>query len=101
MSFLEYEAYQPMAVKRMREIVDEAVKRWPVVNVCAVHRVGLVPPGETSVLVAVATGHRAAAFEACRFLIDEIKKDVPIWKMGVFADGHRWAGPQEPGPTDG
>jgi molybdopterin synthase catalytic subunit len=92
-SYLEYEAYRPMALGKMNEIVDAAGRRWPLVAACAVHRVGRVDPGEASVLVAVSAGHRAAAFEACRFLIDEIKKEVPIWKKEVFVDGQRWAGP--------
>jgi molybdopterin synthase catalytic subunit len=92
-SHLEYEAYAPMALKKMEEIVDDAGRRWPIVAACAVHRVGRVDPGEASVLVAVSAGHRAAAFEACRFLIDEIKKEVPIWKKEVFVDGQRRVGP--------
>ena len=92
-SYLEYEAYRPMAEKRMKEIVAEAGERWTLIAACAVHRVGRVAPGEASVLIAVSAGHRAAAFEACRFIIDEVKKEVPIWKTEVFADGHRWAGP--------
>jgi molybdopterin synthase catalytic subunit len=92
-SYLEYEAYRPMALGKMEEIVAEAGRRWPLEGACAVHRIGRVGPGEASVLVAVSAGHRSAAFEACRFLIDEIKKEVPIWKKEVFTDGQRWAGP--------
>jgi molybdopterin synthase catalytic subunit len=92
-SYLEYEAYRPMAVKRMEAIVAGAGERWPLVAACAVHRVGRVFPGEASVLIAVSAAHREAAFDACRFVIDEVKKEVPIWKKEVFADGHRWAGP--------
>ena len=93
MSYIEYEAYRPMAILKMREILEAAAGRWPIVRACAVHRVGRVAPGETSVVIAVSAEHRAAAFEACRFLIDEIKRDVPIWKVEVFADGLRRAGP--------
>jgi molybdopterin synthase catalytic subunit len=92
-SYLEYEAYRPMAVQMMEGLVAEAGKRWPLVAACAVHRVGRVAPGEASVIIAVSAEHRAAAFEACRYLIDEIKKDVPIWKKEVYADGQRRAGP--------
>jgi len=92
-AWLEYEAYRPMAVETMKGIVAEAGKRWPLVAACAVHRIGRVDPGEASVLVAVSAGHRGAAFEACRYLIDEIKKVAPIWKKEIFADGNRRAGP--------
>jgi molybdopterin synthase catalytic subunit len=92
-SYLEYEAYRPMALKMMEEIVGEAGRRWALVAACAAHRVGRVDPGEASVLVAASAEHRAAAFEACRFLIDEIKREVPIWKKEVYADGDRRAGP--------
>lgn len=92
-SYLEYEAYRPMALRMMEELVADAGKRWPLTAACAVHRVGRVDPGEASVVIAVSAGHRAAAFEACRHLIDAIKKDVPIWKKEVYADGERWAGP--------
>jgi molybdopterin synthase catalytic subunit len=89
-AWLEYEAYRPMAVETMKGIVAEAGRRWPLVAACAVHRVGRVNPGEASVLVAVSAGHRGAAFEAGRYLIDEIKKEAPIWKREIFADaGHR------------
>lgn len=92
-SYLEYEAYRPMALKKMEEIVAEAGRRWPLVAACAAHRVGRVGPGEASVLVAASAEHRAAAFEACRFLIDEIKREVPIWKKEVYAGADRRAGP--------
>lgn len=90
---LEYEAYRPMALKQMEGIVGTAMSRWPLVRVCAVHRVGRVEVGEASVVVAVSAAHRGAAFEACRYVIDAVKKDVPIWKKEVFADGHEWVGP--------
>ncbi|HLF13995.1 MAG TPA: molybdenum cofactor biosynthesis protein MoaE [Bacteroidota bacterium] len=91
--YLEYEAYRPMALKQMAAIAETARSRWPLVGVCAVHRVGRVGIGETSVVIAVSAVHRAAAFEACRFIIDAVKKDAPIWKKEVFADGHAWVGP--------
>lgn len=92
-SHLVYEAYEPMALGRMSAIAAEAGARWPLIAACLVHRVGRVEPGEASVVVAVSAAHRGAAFEACRFLIDALKKDVPIWKKEVFADGERWGGP--------
>ncbi len=77
---LEYEAYAEMAEKEMEKLVDSAGKKWPLKAVGLVHRTGSVPKGESSVLVVVAAGHRAESFEAARFLIDELKKKVPIWK---------------------
>ncbi len=91
--YLEYEAYRPMALKQMAAIVEAARSRWPLVRVCAVHRIGRVDVGEASVVIAVSAVHRAAAFDACRYLIDAIKKDVPIWKKEVFAGGQEWVGP--------
>lgn len=91
--YLEYEAYRPMALKQMAAIVEAAGARWPLVRVCAIHRVGRVEVGEASVVIAVSAVHRAAAFEACRYVIDAVKKDVPIWKKEVFAGGHEWVGP--------
>lgn len=91
---LEYEAYVPMALKEMRRLADEAARRWPVVRVCLLHRLGVVPVAEASVVIGVATPHRAEAFEACRFLIDTLKQTVPIWKREVFADGRTdWVQP--------
>lgn len=86
-TMLEYEAYEPMAVKMMNEIADQARQRWEVHSVSIVHRVGKVPVGESSVVIAVSAVHRDAAFQACRFLIDELKRVVPIWKREYFADG--------------
>ena len=91
---LWYEAYETMAVKRLREIGDEAVRRFEVTRVAAWHRVGEVPVGEASVAIAVAAPHRGAAFEACRFVIDEIKRSVPVWKREQFADGEEWVSGQ-------
>jgi molybdopterin synthase catalytic subunit len=91
--YLEYEAYRPMAIKQMTAIAGTAHSRWPLAGVCAVHRIGKVDVGEASIVIVVSAVHRAEAFEACRFIIDAVKKDVPIWKKEVFADGHAWAGP--------
>ena len=84
---LDYESYGPMALKEMHRLADEAAARWPVEKLCLWHRLGAVPPAEPSVVIAVATPHRAAAFDACRFLIDALKEQVPIWKREVYADG--------------
>jgi len=89
---LEYEAYGDMAEARMRSLGEEIQKRWPVVKVAMVHRVGRVGVGEASVAIAVSGAHRAEAFDACRFGIDELKKSVPIWKKEHYRDGSRWVG---------
>jgi molybdopterin converting factor subunit 1 len=89
---LEYEAYDAMAATEMAAIGAEMCRRWPVLALAMVHRVGVVPIGEASVAVAVATAHREAAFAACRYGIDTLKADVPIWKKEYYADGSRWIG---------
>lgn len=89
---LEYEAYRDMAIGEMTRIGDEIGRRWPVVKVAMVHRVGVVPLGEASVAVAVSAAHRDAAFEACRYGIDTLKAAVPIWKKEHFRGGERWIG---------
>jgi molybdopterin synthase catalytic subunit len=94
---LDYEAYEEMAVNQMRELGKKARERFGVRQVTMVHRLGRLEIGETSVLIVVASAHRSAAFEACRWLIDTIKQTVPIWKKETFADGAVWA-PGEPFP---
>lgn len=84
---LEYEAYGAMALEQMRRLVADAQERWSLGAVALVHRQGVVALGESSVIIAVAAGHRAEAFEACRWLIDTLKQEVPIWKREVWADG--------------
>ncbi len=96
---LDYEAYEEMALQQMRALAAEAVQRFGVRDVAMVHRLGRVAVGETSVLIAVASAHRAAAFDACRWLIDMLKKTVPIWKKEQFADGAVWAD-GEPFPAE-
>lgn len=92
---LDYEAYEGMALSEMRRLAEQAMSHWPLGKVALLHRMGTVLPGETSVIAAVAAGHRAEAFDACRFLIDTLKQDVPIWKIDVFSDGHsRFVKPQ-------
>ena len=89
--YLDYEAYEEMALKQMRALRDEAIERFGVREVAVVHRLGRLEVGETSVLIAVASAHRGAAFEACRWVIDTLKKTVPIWKKEQFEDGAVWA----------
>jgi molybdopterin synthase catalytic subunit len=89
--YLDYEAYEEMAEKQMRELAAEALERFGVRQVIMVHRLGRLEVGETSVLIVVASAHRAQAFEACRWLIDTLKQTVPIWKKETFVDGAVWA----------
>jgi MoaE-MoaD fusion protein len=88
---LDYEAYEEMAAKELRALAGDARSRFEVRHVTIVHRLGRLQIGETSVLIVVASAHRAQAFEACRWLIDTLKKTVPIWKKETFADGAVWA----------
>jgi molybdopterin synthase catalytic subunit len=89
---LAYEAYETMAVAELQRLAEEAAGRWPLVRCALLHRLGAVAAGEASVAVGVASPHRAEAFEACRWLIDALKSDVPIWKREHFADGRKgWA----------
>lgn len=96
---LEYEAYEPMALDQMRALTADAKQRFAVREISLVHRLGKLQIGETSVWIAVASAHRAAAFEACRWLIDTLKKTVPIWKKEFFEDGAVWAD-GEPFPAE-
>jgi len=89
--FLEYEAYEDMAQKQMESLADQALSQFQIRDVAIVHRLGHLEIGETSVLIVVASGHRAAAFDACRWLIDTLKRTVPIWKKEFFEDGAVWA----------
>lgn len=87
---LEYSAYEEMAAKQMEQLAADALKKFAVREIRIVHRLGKIEIGETSVLIAVASEHRAAAMDASRFLIDALKKTIPIWKKEVFADGAVW-----------
>ena len=89
--YLDYEAYEEMALDQMEELAEQALKQFAVREVALVHRLGRLEIGETSVLVVVVSAHRAAAFEACRWLIDTLKRTVPIWKKEYFEDGAVWA----------
>ena len=88
--YLEYDAYLEMAVEQIRAIVVEAQQRWGVERVAVAHRIGRLEIGEASVVVVVATPHRAEAFDACRYIIDMLKTTVPIWKKEVATDGEEW-----------
>lgn len=97
--YLDYEAYEPMALKEMETLAEHALREFKIRDIRFVHRVGRLEIGETSVLIVVASAHRAAAFDACRFAIDTLKKKVPIWKKEYFEDGAVWAD-GEPFPAD-
>lgn len=88
---LEYEAYESMALAKMQEIAAHLHMAFPIHRVVVVHRLGRLEIGETSVFIAISSAHRAAAFDACRYAIDTLKKTVPIWKKEYFADGAVWA----------
>jgi molybdopterin synthase catalytic subunit len=87
---LEFEAYAPMAISEMRKIATQAVDRWGVSKMAIHHRTGVLGIGDIAVIIAVATPHRKAAFEACEFAIDTLKETVPIWKKEFFEDGAVW-----------
>ncbi|HSE34377.1 MAG TPA: molybdopterin converting factor subunit 1 [Pyrinomonadaceae bacterium] len=88
--YLVYEAYEPMALSEMKRLGNEAHRRFQIAHVGIVHRTGRLEIGETSVVIAVSAPHRKAAFEACEWLIRELKRTVPIWKKEVFEDGEVW-----------
>jgi len=87
---LVYEAYEPMALKEMEMLIRTSQERFEIANVGIIHRLGRLEIGETSVVISVAAPHRKSAFEACEWLIRELKRTVPIWKKEVYADGEVW-----------
>jgi molybdopterin synthase catalytic subunit len=89
--YLDYEAYEEMALQQMDALAAQALQNFEIRDVAIIHRLGRLEIGETSVLIAVASAHRASAFEACRWLIDTLKRTVPIWKKEHFEDGAVWA----------
>ena len=89
--YLEYDAYEPMALAKLHELASQATQSFAIRNVALVHRLGHLEIGESSVLIAVFSAHRAAAFDACRWIIDTLKRTVPIWKKEYFEDGAVWA----------
>lgn len=88
--YLVYEAYRPMALKEMQKLIGKAHEKFEIGHVGIVHRLGKLEIGETSVVISVSAPHRRAAFEACEWLIRELKRTVPIWKKEVFAGGEVW-----------
>lgn len=97
--FLDYEAYEGMALNEMEKLAQEVLERFAIRDVRVVHRLGRLEIGEASIAIVVASAHRAAAFDACRWLIDTLKKTVPIWKKEHFEDGAVWAD-GEPFPVE-
>jgi molybdopterin synthase catalytic subunit/molybdopterin converting factor small subunit len=93
--YLDYEAYEAMALQQMKSLAVEARARFTVRGASIIHRLGRLKIGETSVLIVVTGAHRAAVFEACRWIIDTLKKTVPIWKKEYFEDGAVWADGEE------
>jgi len=89
--YLEYESYEDMALKQLEELAIHAKEQFAIRNLALVHRLGRIEIGESSVLIAVFSAHRAAAFDACRWVIDTLKRTVPIWKKEFFEDGAVWA----------
>jgi molybdopterin synthase catalytic subunit len=87
---LEFEAYEPMALAEMEKITKQAFEKWPLQKVLIHHRTGILEIGEIPVIIAVSAAHRAAAFDACRYIIDTLKQTVPIWKKEIFEDGEVW-----------
>lgn len=87
---LDFEAFEPMAVKELRKIAEEAQGRWDIQKLIVIHRLGKVSIGEEAVVIVVSTRHRKASFKSCEFIIDSLKKTVPIWKKEVYASGQTW-----------
>ena len=90
---LDYEAYERMALEQLHDLARRAGERWPIVKLAILHRIGRVDLAQPSIIIAVSTPHRGDAFEACRFIIDTLKKEVAIWKKEIWADGSgTWVG---------
>jgi len=101
--YLEYDAYPEMAIKKMREVAEEIQTRFPVTGIGILHRIGRLEIGETSLLVAVSSGHRKESFEACHYAVDRIKQIVPVWKKEVWEDDSAWVEghmPDVPKPSE-
>jgi len=88
--FLEYDAYESMALKKLEELGDRAKRQFEIRDVAIVHRLGHMEVGECSVVIVIASAHRGSAFDACRFIIDALKEVVPIWKKEFYEDGEMW-----------
>lgn len=87
---LEFECYEPMAIKEMKKIAESAIAKFAVRNVVIHHRIGVLYPGDVAVIIVVNDGHRESVFDACRYIIDSLKETVPIWKREIFEDGAEW-----------
>ena len=87
---MEYDGYEEMALKKIKQIVDELQQQYSIENIAVVHRTGQVNIGEESVVIAVSAAHRYEAFKVCQEIIERIKQDVPIWKKEYFEDGYVW-----------
>jgi molybdopterin synthase catalytic subunit len=94
--YLEYDAYPEMAIKKMQEVAGEVTAKFPITAIGVLHRTGRLEIGETSLLVAVSSAHRGAAFEACHYAVDRIKQIVPVWKKEVWEDGSAWIEGHQP-----
>ena len=86
-----YEAYNAMAEEKMREIENEAVTKWKIKKIVAFHRIGNIKMGETSVIIGVSSEHRHEAFEACKYVIDNVKTRIPIWKKEISEESQKWS----------
>ena len=87
---LEFECYEPMAIKEMKKIAEFAIAKFAIRNVVIHHRIGVLYPGDVAVIIVVNDGHRESVFDACRYIIDTLKETVPIWKREIFNDGAEW-----------
>jgi molybdopterin synthase catalytic subunit len=97
---LEYEAYEPLAVKALEQIRQEAAEQWPGTELAVHHRIGRLDIGEASIIIAAGSAHRADAFAACRYVIERVKQIVPIWKHEFFEGGEVWIEGATANPTD-
>ena len=97
---MRLEHYPGMTEKHLEEISDQAKSRWDLLDILIIHRVGELQPGDSIVLVAVWSAHRADAFEACRAIMEDLKSRAPFWKKEVLDDGHRWVAKNTPGYTE-
>jgi molybdopterin synthase catalytic subunit len=97
---LEYDAYAPLALKALARIADEAAAHWPAARLAIHHRVGVLVPGDASIVIAAASPHRAEAFQACRYAIERVKQIVPIWKHEFFESGDAWIEGATADPSD-
>lgn len=101
-AYLEYDAYPPMGEKLMAELAQEAIEEYGLRKVAIMHRIGRLEIGETSLLIALSSGHRSEAFAGGKWLVDEVKRRLPVWKKEVWSDGEEWIeGPESLGMQQG